>query len=195
MANKFIGVEYKLYTENAGEKVLREETREDRPFVFVSGMGYTLESFEKHIVDLNEGDEFDFTLSPEEAYGKVEVDRILELDRSIFQMNGHFDHEHIFDGADVPMQNDEGAILHGKVLKITDETVIMDFNHPLAGEAIQYVGKIVESHEATEDEVNRFIAFLTEDHSGCSCDHDHCSHDHCGCDHHHHDGCGCGHCH
>ena len=200
--NKFISVEYQLYTENGEKKELREQTGEGRPFTFISGMGYTLEAFENNIVPLAAGDEFDFTLSPEEAYGEIEKERILELDRSIFQINGHFDNEHIFEGADVPMQNEEGMRLYGHVVKISDDKVIMDFNHPLAGEAIQYKGKVVENRDATAEEIQHFINFLSGGCGGCGggCDHDHCGgdceHDHCDCDHDHdHDHCGCGHCH
>ncbi len=197
MANKFIGVEYKLYTENAEGKQLREETSEGRPFVFISGMGYTLEAFEKHVIDVPEGREFDFTLSPEEAYGQIENERILELDRSIFQVNGHFDNTQIFEGAEVPMQNEDGMHLIGKVLKITDKVVVMDFNHPLAGETIQYVGKVVQSHDATQEEIDRFISFLTDNHEGgCGCGCNHCGgHDDCKHENCEHDHSGCGNCH
>lgn len=195
--NKLISVEYKLYSVKAdGTKELREETSPENPFSFISGFGYTLEAFENEVEPLSKGDTFDFTLTPDLAYGEVEKERVLTLDRSIFQINGHFDNTHIYKGADVPMQNEDGMRLNGHVVDITDENVVMDFNHPLAGETIQYVGKIAESREATKEEIQGFMNYIS---GGCSCG---CGHDHCDCgedgcdgnhDNNHH--CGCGHCH
>ncbi len=186
--NKFIALEYKLYSIDELGKHLREQTSEGNPFSFISGFGYTLEAFENQVDCLETGDEFHFQLTPEQAYGEREQERILTLDRSIFQINGHFDNEHIYKGADVPMQNEDGMRLNGHVLDVTDDTVIMDFNHPLAGETIEYVGKIVESREATETEIKGFINYFTHENCGCDCEHDHdcgggCHHDHCGCGH------------
>lgn len=183
--NNFIAVEYELYSIDENGKHLREKTDEGRTFSFISGMGYTLEEFEKNIVPLNAGETFSFQLTPEQAYGEIEEARILTLDRSIFQINGHFDNDHIYEGADVPMQNEDGMRLNGHVLKITDENVVMDFNHPLAGETLQYTGKVVENREATTAEIKGFLAML----SPCDCDEEGCNHDHCG------GHCGCGHCH
>lgn len=188
--NKFISVDYQLFTtDENGNKQLREKTNPDQPFSFISGFGYTLDAFEAQIEPLSKGDTFDFSLTPEQAYGEIEKERILELDRSIFQINGHFDNTHIYKGADVPMQNEDGMRINGIVLDITDDKVIMDFNHPLAGETIEYKGTIVESREATNEEIQGFIKLLS---GGCDCG---CGHDHCGDDcEHDHDHCGCGHC-
>ena len=186
--NKFMAVEYNLYSIDENGKHLREKTSEGRPFSFITGFGFTLAEFEKQIESLATGDTFAFTLTPEQAYGEIEKERILELDRSIFQINGHFDNEHIYEGADVPMQNEDGMRLDGHVLKVTDDIVIMDFNHPLAGETLAYEGKVVESRAATPEEIKGFINYIS---GSCGCGDDDCD---CGgeC---HHDHCGCGHCH
>lgn len=188
--NNFIALEYKLYSIDENGKHLREQTSEGKPFSFISGLGYTLEAFEHQVDSLKSGEEFDFQLTPEQAYGEREDERILTLDRSIFQINGHFDNEHIYKGADVPMQNEDGMRLNGHVIDITDDKVIMDFNHPLAGDTIEYVGKIIENRKATETEIKGFINFFTRESCQCDCEHDHGCNGDC-----HHDHCGCGHCH
>jgi FKBP-type peptidyl-prolyl cis-trans isomerase SlyD len=48
-----------------------------------------------------------------------------------------------------------------RVLDIRDDVVVMDFNHPLAGRDLQFVGSVVESRDATEAEVDRLIRQLT----------------------------------
>lgn len=84
--NKFIVVSYALYDVTKGdngEEMLIERTTDERPFIFISGMGVTLPAFEEKVVDLAKGDEFDFQLDPEQAYGQHYDERVLELDKQI----------------------------------------------------------------------------------------------------------------
>lgn len=100
--NKFIRVSYALYDVtkgNNGEEMLIERTTDERPFFFISGMGVTLPAFEEKVVDLAEGEEFDFELEPEQAYGLHYDERVLDLDKQIFTINGQFDAQHVQVGA------------------------------------------------------------------------------------------------
>ena len=119
--NKYIAVAYKLYTAENGESNLVEEATEERPFQFISGFGVTLDAFEKEIAGLEPGAEFDFELTKDEAYGDYEEAHVLDLDREMFCINGHFDHEHIFKDAVVPLQNADGNRFFGRVLDISDD--------------------------------------------------------------------------
>ena len=151
--NKYIAVTYRLYTVENNESELIEETSQDRPFLFISGFGVTLESFEKHIAGLEKGSDFDFTLTKDEAYGDYEPGRVLDLERGMFCINGHFDHEHIFKDAIVPLQNEDGNRFYGRVLEVGADTVKMDLNHPLAGKTLNFKGKVVENRDATNEEI------------------------------------------
>ena len=62
MSNKYIAVSYKLYTVENGERELVEEATAERPFQFLSGFGVTLEEFEKQILGLEAGADFEFEL-------------------------------------------------------------------------------------------------------------------------------------
>ena len=191
--NLFIATTYKLETIEDGEKKLIEEATEERPFVFISGFGIALEAFEKNLVELKKDDAFDFTLMQEEAYGPYIEDRVLDLDREMFCINGHFDHDNIYVDAVVPLQNEDGNRFMGRVLAISDDKVKMDLNHPLAGKDLNFSGKIIESREATNEEIQQIINHMSGEGCGCGCGEcgDDCNHDHSeeGC------GCGCGHCH
>ena len=96
------------------------------------------------------------------------------------------------------MDNEDHQFM-AKVVKIEEDGVTVDTNHPLAGKLLNFTGRVIENRDATEEEVQHLIKHLT---GGCGhncggCDHEGCGHDHEGCDHHHeHEGgCGCGHCH
>ena len=192
--NMFVAVSYTLYTVDGEKKEKIEEAPASKPFEFITGFGVTLDEFEKQIAQLDKGADFEFQLSKEQAYGDFEQERVLDLDRSIFQINGHFDHENIFEGAVVPLQNEDGNRFYGRVLEIGADKVKLDLNHPLAGKTLCFSGKVIDKREATNQEIQNLVNFLSGEHScGCGCGCDDCGGD---CDDHHHDGgCGCGHCH
>ena len=116
--NKFIAVAYKLYTIADGKQELVEEATTDKPFQFLSGFNITLDDFEKAISGLTKGEKFDFNLTPDKAYGPYSEEHVLDLDKTIFTINGHFDRENIFQGAVVPLQNEDGHRFNGRVLDI-----------------------------------------------------------------------------
>lgn len=194
-----MAVAYQLYTVDNDKLDLVEEATEVRPFQFITGFGIALEAFENAVGRLAQGESFEFTLTPDNAYGQHEDDRVLDLDREMFCINGHFDHEHIRVGATVPLQNEDGNHFIGQVLEIGDEKVRMDLNHPLAGKTLKFKGHVVDSREATNDEIQHFINMLNGEHCCCGEDGCGCGEDdkgkggHGGCGHHHHghDGCGC----
>jgi len=190
--NKFIAAAYKLYTERNGEQQLVEEAPEERPFVFLSGFGVALDDFERRLEALEEGASFDFTLTKEQAYGDIDAERVVTFGRDVFEVDGKFDNEHVKEGAVIPMQNEEGQRFMGRVTAVTDSGVTLDLNHPLAGQALRFVGTVMENREATIQEVQQMIDLLSGGGCGGGC-HGNCGGGDCegGC---HGGGCegGCG---
>jgi FKBP-type peptidyl-prolyl cis-trans isomerase SlyD len=171
--NKYVAVAYKLYTTDNGETQLIEEATDDKPFQFITGFGITLDAFEKAVIDVAKDGEFDFTLTPDEAYGEHMEERVLELDKNIFCIDGRFDTNNIFEGAIIPLQNEDGNRFMAQVLQIGDDKVKVDLNHPLAGSALNFKGHIVENREASKEEIQNFINQMN--HQGCGGGCDNCS--------------------
>lgn len=166
--NKYIAVMYKLYmNDSEGKPELVEETAEGDPFVFVSALGMTLDAFESQIVPLAVGESFDFTLSPDDAYGDYDEAGKQALPRNVFEINGKLDSRFIFEGAVVPLNTADGARFNGTIVEIGKETVTVDLNHPLAGKSLNFVGKVIESREATNDEVRDALNQITGCGGGC----------------------------
>lgn len=70
--NKYLSVSYQLYTIDGEQKNLVEQTQQGKPFIFISGFGVSLDAFEQHIVGLQPGEKFDFTVQPAEAFGEYD---------------------------------------------------------------------------------------------------------------------------
>ncbi|MBP5630563.1 MAG: peptidylprolyl isomerase [Bacteroidaceae bacterium] len=166
--NKYISVMYKLYTDGQdGKAELIEETAEGDPFIFVSALGMTLDAFEAQIVPLQAGEEFDFTLVPDDAYGDYDEAGKQALPRNVFEINGKLDSRFIFEGAVVPLTSGDGARFNGTIVEIGDEKITVDLNHPLAGKSLNFKGKVVETREATNDDIRDALNQITGCGGGC----------------------------
>lgn len=167
--SKFVRVSYELYVGSEDERELMEEATIEQPLEFIYGMGMMLPDFEKELFGLSAGDKFDFVLTSEQAYGDRTEDAVQTLPRDIFlDENGDFDSSVVFEGATLPMYTPDGQTVRGSVLEITDSSVVMDFNHPLAGETLHFIGQVIEEHEATGAEMEEFFGNQGGGCSGCS---------------------------
>ena len=183
-AGKYVELVYEIFVVNGDQQVSVLKFKPEHPDAFVFGLDLSLiEGFQNHIIDLEQGEKFDFTLKPEEAFGVKNPDLVYELEKEIFHVDGKFDHEHIRVGAIVPMTQ-EGMRVEGIVTQITDDKVTMDFNHQLAGETVRYVGHVQLVRDATPEELQ------PKHHCGCGCEE--CGDG--GCGHDHGEGCNCGGC-
>ena len=188
-ANKFVAVTYDLYVGEGEERELMEKATREVPLKFIYGMGMMIPAFEEALMGLEEGEKFDFSITPENAYGEYNEEHVLDLPKSIFEVDGKFDSEMVQEGNTIPMMDASGQRINGSVLEVKDDVVVMDFNHPLAGETLHFKGEVIDVHEPTAEE----IAALTAPAGGCGCGCDSCG---SGCgDHGHGDSCGCGGCH
>jgi FKBP-type peptidyl-prolyl cis-trans isomerase SlyD len=152
---KMVSLTYDLtVTNEEGEKELMERATKAHPLTFLFGMGMMLEAFEKNVNGLSSGDKFSFTLTPEEAYGEYFKEHVVELPKTLFEVDGKFDDERVKEGETLPMMDAKGNRMMGSVLDVQEDIVLMDFNHPLAGETLHFDGEVIDVHEPTEEEIN-----------------------------------------
>ena len=130
-----------------------EQVDESSPLVFIFGSGMMIPGFEKQLDGLKSGDTFKFDISPAEGYGFPDTEVVVPLPIEIFKHEGVIDFGILKVGNTLPMTDQEGNMLRGKVLAFNDETVTMDFNHPLAGMDLHFNGAILSVREATIDEL------------------------------------------
>ena len=199
--NKLIAAHYQLFTINEnGERNLVEETTQEQPFVFITGFGTALDAFEDILKNLGRGEKFDFEL--DKSFGEYDPKRVIELNKEMFTVDGHFDSKNIFKGAQIPLKNEDGNFFIAKVLEIGADKVKVDLNHPLAGNKLNFKGYVIENREATNDEIQTLLNHMNG--GGCSghcggCENEGGCKGEGGCGHHDEKhskegGC-CGHCH
>jgi len=163
--DKMVSLIYELTVDEDGEKELMEKATPEQPLTFMFGMGMMLDAFEENLVGLEAGDKFSFTLSPEEAYGEYFEERVAELPKKMFEVDGKFDAERVAEGESLPMMDASGNRFMGSVLEVKPDVVVMDFNHPLAGETLHFDGEVIDVHEPTPQEI---AAFTQSEGGNCS---------------------------
>ena len=82
--------------------------------------------------------------------------------------------------------------MNGTVVEVKPDIVVVDMNHPLAGADLNFVGEVVESRPATNEEIQEVVNMMGGGGCSCGCDScgdgcgdgcgDHGCGDHCGCD-------------
>ena len=81
-------------------------------------------------------------------------------EKEAFLVEGTFDETQIAVGAEVPMMDAEGNQMYGLVLEVSDKHVSMDFNHPLAGHDLHFIGEILNVRNATPKQIMENKEFI-----------------------------------
>lgn len=166
--NQFVSLSYELTVDG---KVVDSAVAE-RPLDFIFGMGMLLPAFEAQIEGKGVGEEFAFTLTPEDGYGVVNDAAVVELPKEIFMVDGVVADDLLTVGNALPMGDNQGNRMMGVVKAVGENSVTMDFNHPMAGKTLNFKGSVVAVRPSTDEDAAKFFAPA----GGCSCGSD------CGCE-------------
>ncbi len=155
---------------------------------YIEGQGMVPPGIEKALSGLEENAEFDVILKAEDMYGLRDEKNLVEVSREDF----HGEADELKAGIIIEADTPQGLKLM-TVKSVEKSRVVLDGNHPLAGEDLLFTGTIKKAAPATADEIEQLK-------KGCCCGHDHKgehhSHEHGDCcgghDHHGHDDHCCG---
>lgn len=165
--NTVVELSYDLRLNNFEDEIIESATTES-PLTFIYGIGAMLPKFEENIENMQQGDKFKFTLTAEQGYGLKLEENFVEVPKNIFEENGQTS-PLLFEGNTISLQDNQGNVYDAIVQKINQDTVTMDFNHPLAGQSLYFEGEVLSIREATNEELEHKHAHS----SHCN----HCNHD------------------
>ena len=109
------------------------------PLEFEVGAGQLIKGFDAAVVGMKVGEEKEITLKPSEAYGEHRDDLIREIPRDQFPKEPE-----LKEGMNLVMQAPNGMKMPIKIAGVTDTTVKIDLNPPLAGKILKFKIKILE---------------------------------------------------
>jgi len=151
--NKVVALSYELRTEGFDSE-LTEKTHDGHPLEFIYGMGMMIPKFEENLTGLKKGDKFQFQIKSVEAYGLSNPENVVELPNSTFEVDGKIDDKLLTIGNMIAMQDQSGRQMQGLIKELKEESVIMDFNHPMADKDLYFKGEILEVRDASKEELD-----------------------------------------
>jgi FKBP-type peptidyl-prolyl cis-trans isomerase SlyD len=191
--DKMVSVAYELKLDGKDGDVF-EKAGKDSPLIFLYGSGMMLSAFESGLYNKHTKDTFEISIAAADAYGEVNEEAIVDLPKHIFMVDGKIDDQLITPGNSVPMMSTSGQRMEGLVISVDENSVKMDFNHPLAGEDLYFTGEILEVRDATSEELNSAYSSCCSCGSGGSCGDGGCESEICessDCGNKMSSGCGC----
>jgi FKBP-type peptidyl-prolyl cis-trans isomerase SlyD len=98
-------------------------------------------------------------LQPQDAYGLYEEEAVIDFDLESFKNEkGELDAEKIAIGQPITVEDANGRPYHGLIVDMEDNTVVIDFNHAMAGLTLHFKGEIISVRDAEGSElVNGFL--------------------------------------
>jgi FKBP-type peptidyl-prolyl cis-trans isomerase SlyD len=155
-----VSLTYDLYVnQQDGTEGLVESATQEQPLTFLYGVGQMLPKFEEHLSTLATGDNYEFRLTAEDAYGQYDEEAVANLPKDMFMGT---DLPEI--GSTLPLQDNEGHHFQGQVVSIAEDAVIVDLNHPMAGQALHFKGNILNVRPATPEELSHGHAHGPDGH-------------------------------
>jgi peptidylprolyl isomerase len=127
------------YTGTLGDGSVFDTSRESSPIGFTLGTGQVIPGFDNAVIGMEVGDEKTFTIPSAEAYGVHDPRMVQDVPRT--EMPADME---LFVGMSLTASGGDGREIALVVTDLTETTVRLDANHPLAGQdltfAIQLVG-------------------------------------------------------
>ena len=148
------------YSLRDSEGELIDSAADDAPLEFIQGYGHIIEGLEEELYGMSIGEEKDLVIAPENAYGEYdeEAQQMAPLDLFPQEMG-------IEIGMPVELYDEEtDEPVEAYIADIYDDEVLLDFNHPLAGETLHFHVKVVGLRDATAEEIDHGHVH-TEGHS------------------------------
>jgi FKBP-type peptidyl-prolyl cis-trans isomerase SlyD len=154
-----VSLTYDLYVDQDGTEVLQESATQEQPLTFLFGAGQMLPKFEENLSSLSTGDAYEFRLTAGDAYGEYDEDAVANLPKEMFQGT-----EIPEIGSILPLQDNNGNRFQAQVVSIAEDSVIVDLNHPMAGQELHFKGNILNVRPATEEELSHGHAHGPDGH-------------------------------
>jgi len=140
--NQIVSIEYEV---RDGDKVVDSNVG-GAPLVFMFGKGQIIPGLEKGLLDMSIGEKADILVKPEDAYGEYNADATQEVPAD------QFAGIELEVGMTLYGQGEDGSTVQVIVKEIGESTVMIDFNHPLAGKDLMFSVTLNNVRDASAEE-------------------------------------------
>ena len=136
------------FTLKNSEGEILESTKDHTPLAFISGHNQILPKIEETAGEMLIGSKKNIVLAPPDAYGEYDESAVQMLDKKEFP-----DDIKLEEGMNFVANAPDGSKVPFVIKSIETETITVDFNHPLAGETLNFDLELVDVRDATAEEL------------------------------------------
>jgi FKBP-type peptidyl-prolyl cis-trans isomerase SlyD len=140
-----VSLEYRLHL---GDGKIIDESDPGEPLVYLHGYEEIVPGLEKALEGKKAGESLKVEVSPEEGYGEYDPEGVEEVPREDFPPDMELEA-----GGIVSATDDDGEEVDFLVKEVRPKTVVVDFNHPLAGKTLHFEVTVREVRAATAEEL------------------------------------------
>ncbi|MDT8305884.1 MAG: peptidylprolyl isomerase [Anaerolineae bacterium] len=138
------------YTLRLDDDQVIDSSEGREPLEFIQGAGHIIPGLERELYGMEVGDQKQVTVQPGDGYGERDDTRIQTVGRDAFQPGAELE-----SGMGVQMQDPQtGQVFQGTIGQVNADNVVIDFNHPLAGETLHFDVEIAGLRTATPEELS-----------------------------------------
>lgn len=142
--NHYVTLLYNLRLDSHHGEIIDQADKQN-PFRFLFDQQDITNFFAQELEGMTAGVSFAFVLSPEDAFGTHSEEAVVQVPRSNFEFQSKTQEADLFQvGNFIPMKNENGDEVEGRILDVCDNQITMDFNHPLAGRQLFIEGEILD---------------------------------------------------
>ena len=140
-----VSMDYKLTVD--GEVL--DSSDDAGPLQFLAGYGNIVPGLEREMAGMKIGESKDVVVAPADGYGEFDEEAFMEVPRNEFPNDLQLE-----EGIELNVTDEDGQNQYARVENITDESVRLDFNHPLAGAELHFTVKVVALRDPTKEELD-----------------------------------------
>jgi FKBP-type peptidyl-prolyl cis-trans isomerase SlyD len=126
------------YTLTLDDKSLVESNVGKQPLIYTHGTRQIIPGLEKALEGLTVGDTKEVTVAPADGYGENDPKALQEVQKQLIPADA------LVVGARLQGKAPDGHMVYPRVAEIKDDTVVLDFNHPLAGKTLHFDVKVLD---------------------------------------------------
>ena len=163
------------YVLKVADDEIVETSEEEGPLVYLHGNEEIPARLEAALEGLEVGEKLELTLEPGDAFGDYDIEALTSLPRADFPPETELEKDQWIQ-IEVELEGEEGEEdaagtfdVDMRVVEVSDEAVVLDANHPLAGETITYSVEVRSVRRLSPEELEK----RREEGPGCS-EHDGC---------------------
>ena len=142
--NLVISMDYTLTVEDE----IIDSSEDQEPLDFLQGHGNIIPGLERELYGMAIGESKSVVVSPADGYGEYSDEAFIDVPREQFPKEMK-----LKVGDEIQVTDEDGQIAIARVESLKEQTVRLDFNHPLAGKELHFDVTIVSLREASEEEM------------------------------------------